>query len=249
MVMLAGCGRVAPPATIVVQGGPSLGPLFADLGAAYETVQPDTRLELKFSCPPCMLFKDGADAVDLDIFASIGQFEAEQLVRAKVARFSEQVLFGRSSLSLVAASGAEGKVKSLADIASAKDLRVGIGDPEETAIGFYARHALQNAGLWDALKGRLEYSQSGCELLKWLGLGRRIDVAVVFSVCEADETTSPIVVETLPADVSPPVPLVLALSSDTEAESTCREFIDFVQGPDAADILRKHKVEPLSGHD
>jgi molybdate transport system substrate-binding protein len=126
-------------------------------------------------------------------------------------------------------------VQTVADLHKAKFRRMGIGNPKTVGVGHYAEQALRKMGLWQELQPRLVFSQSGCELLKWLGLGRDIDAAVVFSLCVNDEPGSV-------RQAAPPVPVLLSVAQQAPNQPEARRFIDFAR--QAAEILRKYRVEP-----
>lgn len=243
-LMLCGCGKRAQ--VLTVQGGPSLGALFAELAAAYQADRPETRLVLKFTCPPCILYSGKGETAEFDLFASMGQFEIDRLSQEKVARFGEPVEIGTTTLSLVGSGKGSAALNSIADLHREDLGRIGVGDPDKAAVGHYTKQALSKAGLWDELKGRLVFAQSGCELLKWLGLERDIDAAIVFSVCREDGSSSAQTAHKLPTDLAPPVPVLLAASEAARNPQGAQDFTRFVLGPKASDILARYHVSRVA---
>ncbi|NSW57199.1 MAG: molybdate ABC transporter substrate-binding protein [Armatimonadetes bacterium] len=243
-LLVCGCAKRAE--IITVQGGPSLGALFADLAAAYQADRPNARIVLKFSCPPCILYSSKGDTADFDLFASLGQFEVDRLSQEGVAQFEEPVAFGATTISIVATDTAVERYASMAALHREGTGKIGVGDPEKASVGHYTRQALGKAGLWDELQDRLVYAQSGCELLKWLGLGRDIEAAVVFSVCREDEGDAVRLAQELPVDIAPPVPILLAISRSAENPDGARSLIQFIRSPGAAEILARHHVVPVN---
>jgi len=248
-VCLPGCGRKPPAVRLSVRGGPSLDALFSDLAEAYETQHPGIAMVLNFSCPPCVLFREDQHSGEMDVFATIGRFEIDQLSKAGKLELDYTVEAGRSSLCLATSERVKAEVRSIADLHKSSVHKIGVGDPESVAVGHYAKQALSKAGLWQELEPRLVYSQSGCELLKWLGLGRDIDAAIVFSVCEKQDGGSVQVVHEFPADIIPPVPLILGVSKSSREPDEARRFVDFVAGAQAVETLRKHHIAPMDAHD
>ncbi len=246
---LNGCRRQAEVVRLSVRGGPSLDALFSELAAAYEADNPRVDLVLNFNCPPCILFREDHEAADIDVFASIGSFEIERLAQAGKLTLVYEREAGRSPLCLATSERVEAKVRSLADLHSPQVRRIGVGDPETVAVGFYAKQALEKAGLWREIEERLVYSQSGCELLKWLGLGRDIDAAIVFSVCQRDGGGAVHSVAQFPADLIPPVPLLLGVSASSPHEAEARRFVDYVCGPGGAQTLRAYHVLTTGAND
>ena len=234
---------------ITVRGGPSLDSLFSELADVYEREHSDVRITLNFSCPPCKLFEGQGEGPELDVFASIGSFEADRLREQGSLDLTYTTEVGRTSLSLVTSARTKIHLRNLIDLHSADIRGVGVGHPDRVSVGHYAKEALNKAGLWAELEDRFVYAHSGCELLKWLALERDIDAAIVFSVCRDEEGASLRTVQELPAELIPPVPLILGVARNAQQPEEARRFIDFVGSARASDILTKHNVEPLPNDD
>lgn len=247
MVASAGCA----PGTerIVVRGSPSLDALFVDLAEAYRRHEPRVQVALDFSCPPCVLYRRPQERPETDLFASLGEFELERVAEAAGVSFPHRVTLGHTALSLVTSDRVAAQVKSLADLHTASVRRIGVGDPDTVGVGHYTREALTRAGLWAELEDRLVYSQSGCELLKWLGLGREVDAAIVFTLCHNEGMGAIRTVLEFPEDLIPPVPLILALTQDAPAPAAAQRFAQFAAGPHAHSILAAHGLTPVNAHD
>ena len=249
LVLLAAmlCTGCRPTHTrLTLRGGPSLDALFSDLAAAYQQQNPDTTVVCDFTCPPCVLYKRPGAITNFDLFASLGQFELDQLKQHGQIDFGASTAIGTTTLSLVTSTRSPEQIKTIADLHRGKLRRIGVGNPDAVGVGYYAKQALSKAGLWDELESRFVYSQSGCELLKWLGLGRDIDAAIVFSVCCDEDRSSIREVIEFPRDLIPPVPLLLAAPREVAHAREAQRFIDFARSDAARPILLKHKVGAVS---
>jgi len=246
--LLGGCAREVQ--RVVVRGGPSLDALFADLADEYGKQHPEVELVTNFSCPPCVLFQRDGQRAPLDVFVSIGRFEMDRLVEAGKIAVARTIPVGQTGLALVTSAAKSEQVQSLADLHTADIEKIGVGDPSRVAVGHYAKEALVKAGMWKELESRLVYSQSGCELLKWLALGRDIDAAIVFGVCPTSDGVGSVrSVQEFPPDVIPPVPVFLAVTRDAQNPDAANSFVDFVAGPEARAILAKHNVDAIANND
>ena len=242
-VLCTGCRT--PHTRLTIRGGPSLDSLFSSLAAAYQQRHPNTTVVCDFTCPPCVLYKRAGAISDFDLFASLGQFELDQLRQYGKIDFGAATAIGTTTLSLVTSAHAPEQLHSIADLHRGKLRRIGVGNPDEVGVGYYARQALSKAGLWDELKSRFVYSQSGCELLKWLGLGKEIDAAIVFSVCSDEDRASIREVIEFPRALIPPVPLLLAAPRTAAHAAEAQRFIDFARSDAARPILLQRKVGPV----
>lgn len=241
----AGCRREPEAQSrLVVRGGPSLDPLFAELAGAYRKAHPQVDLVCEFSCPPCVILKRDGVSRDMDLFASLGQFELDALHRDGGFSFPTSRALGTTGLVLVTSQRLRSPVRSIADLLRSSTFKVGMGDPKTVGVGYYAEQALRKSGLWQELEGRLVLSQSGCELLKWLGLGRDIEAALVFEVCVSPGDRNLHRVHGFPSDVIAPVPLVLAQSASAANPQEAARFMEFCAGPEAAPILARYNMKP-----
>jgi molybdate transport system substrate-binding protein len=243
-----GCGRQTGGEVqrVIVRGGPSLDALFAELADAYRSQAPNVEVVANFTCPPCILYRKQEEAPALDVFATIGDYEMDRLRASGKIDFAKTVRVGQSTLCIVTSERVAGQVRGIADLHTSAVRRIGVGDPENVAVGYYAKQALVKAGLWGELQSRFVFSQSGCELLKWVGLQRDVDAAIVFSICRSEGGRAVQTLQEFPRDIIPPVPLVLGLSSTAQNPEAAQRFMDFVAGSAARQILTDYHVTPLS---
>lgn len=244
ILLLAGCQTHRTRLTL--RGGPSLDPLFSDLAAAYQAQHPDVTVITDFTCPPCVLFKKPGAARDFDLFVSPGQFELDRLHELGQLNFSQTEAIGTTSLAVAVSSHSKTPIHSLADLHRPTVRRIGVGDPAEVSIGYYAQQGLSKAGLWDELKSHFVYSQSGCELLKWLALSRDVDAAIVFGLCAGEQSGSISAFIEFPPDLVSPVPLLLAMPANAPNPREAHRFSEFMKSPEAQRILARHHVRPVS---
>lgn len=237
-----GC-RPVPPEQLLIRGGPSVEPLLAELARAYQATHPHLRIVSNFTCPPCRVVATHDMPIDFDLFVSLGDFELRSL-QAHSSFIPEKTQpLGATRLVLVSSKRAAAPIRSVADLHKNNLRRIGLGDPQTVGVGYYARQALQKMGLWQELEPHFVFSQSGCELLQWLALGRDIDAAIVFALCLGKGSEAIQAIMPLPAEAAPPVPLLLAMPKQAPHPQLAQSFMAFAT--QAKDILQQHGVEPL----
>ncbi|NPV47114.1 MAG: solute-binding protein [Armatimonadetes bacterium] len=244
VLLLGGCrpGTVS----IKVRGGPSLNGLFAELSQAFEAENPSLRVDGDFTCPPCILLQPGNRPPMFDLFVALGDQEIEFLqAQPNGLAFGEQRTLGHTSLVLVTSARTDPPIRTLADLHREGLGQIGLGDPEQTSVGYYARKALRKAGLWGELKPHFLYARSGCELLKWLALGRDLDAAFVYGICTREVGGGLRSVVDLPEGSTEPIPVILTAVQGSRRPAEARRFMDFCASPAVADILRRYLVEPV----
>lgn len=242
LVGLTACARRPATRTIMVRGGPSLGPAFEDLAQAFTAANPGTRVETNFTCPPCILPQTEGEKAHIDVFVTPGDQDIERLHAGGQLDLGYVTDCGSTRVCLVASKQAAGVINGLEDLKRPDIRRIGIGDPAQVAVGTFAKQALERAKLWDALQPKLFLTQSGCELLKLLGLGRTVDAAFTFDYCELEPGAGISRVLTLPDDLAPVVPVRIGTSRDTTEPELARQFVDFVNAPAGQAVLRRHNI-------
>ncbi len=239
---VGGCHR-EPPRLLIIRGGPSVEKLFSELISGYQAAHPEVQVVSNFTCPPCRAMATRGMPVDFDLFVSLGDFELQTLRQHSQFVPAATQAIGTTRLVIATSAHAPAPVRTVADLHRGSLRRIGVGDPESVGVGHYAEQALRRMGLWQELRPRLVFSQSGCELLKWLGLGRDIDAAVIFSLCVGDEPGSVQQVMELPVEAAPPVPVLLSVAQQAPHQAEARRFVTFAR--EARETLRKHRVEAV----
>jgi len=243
-LLLAGCGPEEEVYDrLTVRGGPSLDPLFAEIVPAYEEKYPDAVVISHFSCAPCVLYRSGKSRPELDVFVSIGDFEMELLRKKGELRFSESATIGHTSLSLVVPERMGEIVRGIPDLHSEEVKHIGVGDPDNAAVGHYARKALdKKRRLWSELEDRFVFKDSGCEIMKLVSLDREVDAAIVFSVCMSEGGGKIRHVTQFPDTLIPPVPLIAGVTSDSKNPAEAKRFVQFLGSDEVKPILKRHHV-------
>jgi molybdate transport system substrate-binding protein len=244
LLFLTGCSPRQVSHRITVRGEPSLDGVFADIAQAYTKKYADAQVVSKFSCPPCVLYRKEGQHPELDVFVSLGDFETELLRKHGKLRFRDLTTVGRVPMSLVVPQRMADKVHTLSDLHTAVVAKIGVGDPDNAAVGYYAKQGLDKAGVWTELKSRFVHKRSGCEIAKLVGLGRDLDAAIVFSVCAGEEGGKVREVLQFSEDLIPPVPLLVGIATDTQNPEESRRFLEFVASPEARLLLKQHRVLP-----
>ena len=236
------CRRGDSQQRLLIRGAPSMDTTISALAREFSQWNPDVDVVTDCLCPPCVVYEDGAPETSYDLWAAWGEWELERLAQAGNLSFARTAVVGSTPLVVAAAGNAAHSIETIDDLRQGSVGKIGVGDPDLVASGHHAREHLTTSGLWADIEDRLVLSRSGCELLKWLGLGRDIDAAVVFSLCAGDEPKAVRQVMTLPEEVAPPVPLLLAVPQGAPHQPEALSFIEFACQSEPT--LRKHRLDP-----
>jgi len=146
-------------------------------------------------------------------------------------------LFASNQLVVVVPRDARSVPATLAALGTAGVQRVAIGNPDSVPVGRYARTALQDAGLWQAMAARTITTQNVRQSLDYVARGE-VDAAFVYSsdLQAADGKVRQAFVVPLKAPIAYP----LAVIKDTRHAAEARRFVAFVRSPQGQAILRRH---------
>lgn len=224
---------------LLIRGAPSMDAAVGALAREFQRWNPDVEVVTDCVCPPCIVYQNGAPSSRYDIWVAWGEWELDRLAQASHLSFARTLAAGTTPLAIATAGTATESVHDLADLQSDAVRKIGLGDPDLVASGHHAKIHLTKAGIWPAIEDRLVFSRSGCELLKWLGLGRETDVAIVLRACASQ---GPVI--EIPGDVCPPLPLIFARTKDAPSPQVADDFLAFLRSPEAKKILASHGIKP-----
>ena len=131
--------------------------------------------------------------------------------------------------------------ESTDDIESFDDLKdvdgvIAIGDPESVPAGQYAKEALENLGLWDAVQSKLSLGTDVTAVLNQVGQGSA-ECGIVYAT-DAKSTDDVKVVCEVPEDaLDTPVIYPIAQIKDSKNSEAASEFMEFLQTQEAKDIF------------
>jgi molybdate transport system substrate-binding protein len=125
----------------------------------------------------------------------------------------------------------------LAALAGKGVQRVAIGNPDSVPVGRYARAALQDAGLWEAIAGKTITTQNVRQSLDYVARGE-VDAGVVYA---SDYQATPgRVVRAFDVPLKTPINYPVAVIKDSARAAEARRFVAFVVSPQGQAIVRRH---------
>lgn len=246
LFILAGCGRSdrfgeqsAPPRPITLFAAASTANAIDELRAAF-TAENGTRVRTNFAASSTLAQQilHGAEA---DLLLSANERWADELTKAKlVAR--RQDLLG-NELVVVVAVDSRLVLTQPSDLLAGNVKRVALGDPESVPAGVYARQALEKLGLWNGLKPKVVAAADVRQALSLVELAAA-DAGIVFAT---DAAASGAVRVALRVDPSlcDPIRYPLVLLKPAEPHPEAQPFYEFLTGPKAAAIFRRHGFKVL----
>jgi len=177
-----------------------------------------------------------------ELFLSADEEYIFQLARQRLLR-DEGRLYAIGRLALLLPRGspvaADGELRGLAGaLATGKLQRLAIANPEHAPYGRAARAALERAGLWQPLQGRLVFGENVAQAAQFALSGSAQGGIVAWSLARSPELARRSVAALIPADWHPPLRQRMALTQRAGAEA--RRFYDYLQQPSARAVFARH---------
>jgi len=218
-----------------------------ELVAAYSR---ETGRQVKVSYGSSGLFHQQIrNGAPFELFLSADEAYAERLHAAGLTRDSGTV-YALGRLVLFAPDGSalavDPQMKGLGQALSAGRVRrFAIANPAHAPYGARAREALQAAGLWSALEGRLVMGENVVQALQFATSGGADGGIVALSLVNAPGFAKAGRWALLPADLHSPLRQRMVLTGKAGAEAGA--FHNWLKGPQARAILARHGFTPPSG--
>lgn len=244
---LAACGPGAEPEEepVLVFAAASLADVMEEAAAAWQAAGGGP-VELSFSGSNHLARQIAAGApADLFLAADRARLEAAGRIDPERA----VALLGNELVVVVPASA-----EDLPEVASARDLlafdRLGLADPEAVPAGVYARAWLEAEGVWEELRDRVIPALDVRANVAAVASGS-VPAGIVYATDAAARDTGPTlagkvrVVFRVPSeDGAPPAVYWAAPVADGGSERAA-PLLDFLTGPEAAGIFRRHGFRHL----
>jgi molybdate transport system substrate-binding protein len=234
--LVCGCGQDARPKTLLVSAASDLQDAFAELGGKFKA-EAGVTVEFNFAASG-MLAQQIKSGAKVDVFASANVEFIDELDRAGLVVSETKRVYARGRLAAWSRKDAK-KIHSLTDLLDPAVKRVAIANPVTAPYGMAASQALQNAGVWDAVKDKLVNGENIRQTMEFARSGNA-DVAIVsLSLTQGAEGNS----FPVPTDLHKPIDQSAAVVKGTKNEADARRFLELLSGPEGRKTLVKFGFE------
>lgn len=223
-------------AGLTVSAASSLTESFREIGAAYERAHPGTKVDLNFAASGVLL-QQVARGAPVDVLATADTATMDQAAQQNLLAADTRQLFASNQLVVVVPSAARNAPTSLAALGGAGVQRVAIGNPDSVPVGRYARTALQDAGLWEAMGSKTISTQNVRQSLDYVARGE-VDAGFVYS--SDVNAGGDRVRQAFAVPLKTPITYPLAVIKDSANAAEAKRFVAFVRSPQGLAILKKH---------
>lgn len=219
-----------------VSAAASLTDAFTELATRYEADNPGDRVRLNFAASGVLLQQLDQGA-PVDVFASADQQTMDSAEARGLLAADSRRDFTRNTLVLVAPADSDLAVAHLDSLTAPGVGRIAVGNPDFVPAGRYARAALEGAGVWAAVEGKLINTQNVRQALDYVARGE-VDAGFVYATDAALMADSLRVLLEVP--LAEPVSYPVAVMAAAEDSAAARRFVAFLLSPVGQAILARY---------
>lgn len=241
---LTGCGNENPSqgnnarehansGELIISAAASLKEAMDDLKVKYSEVNPDIKLTYNFGGSGTLQqqIEQGAPA---DLFISAGKPQMDALIEKDLMVKDSVISLLANELVLVVGKD-NTEVQNIEDLTNEKVVQIGIGTPESVPAGRYAKDALTYLGLWDPLQPKLVMAKDVTQVLNYVETGNT-EAGIVYK-SDAQNSEKAKIIATFPTESHAPIIYPAGIVASTQNQQAAKEFLEFLQGPEAQDIF------------
>ena len=233
---LAFACAAACAADLTVSAAASLTNAFKEIGAAYETANPGTKVQFNFGASGALL-QQIAKGAPVDVFASADEETMNQAEQQGLVKSGTRLDFVSNSLVVIVPQDTPAVPKTLADLNAPAFKRVAIGLPASVPVGRYTKAVLEKVQLWPAIEAKMIGAQTVRQALDYVARGE-VEAGFVYGTDAALMADKVKVAFTVPTET--PVLYPIAPLAESRNAAAARAFVAYVASPPAQAVLAKY---------
>jgi molybdate transport system substrate-binding protein len=233
IVMLAACGANDDGAT-KVGAASDLNFAFKEVGAAF-TKKTGHKLKFTFGSTG-QLAKQIAEGAPYDVFAAANVSFVDEVVTAGACDGATKAMYARGRIVVWTKKAFE--VKALTDLTDAKYVKISIANPEHAPYGKAAVQALESAGIYDAVKGKIVNGENVSQAMQFATSGNTEAGIVALSLAKVNpEPGAYLLVDDA---LHKPIDQALVICNRGKHADVGKQFGAFVSSDEGRTIMRKY---------
>jgi len=226
---------------ILVSAAVSLKEAFNQIAILYKQ-QSGTRITFNFGASG-ELEKQIEAGAPVDVFASAGEKEMQELQTKGLIDPSTKADFVRNSLALVVPAGSGSRIHSFRDLAPPQVKLIAIGNPRTVPAGRYAKQLLVNEHLWPQIHSRLVFAEDVRQVLDDVDHGE-VDAGIVYATDVEIAHGKVSVAARAPSGDYGPILYPIAVVKGSGNAAGARGFVKLVLSSSGMNILKKFGFLP-----
>lgn len=180
------------------------------------------------------------EGLEADVFMSAAMKQMNALNDEGLMASDSIVELLENKIVLIEPAGSE-KFSKFEDIANAD--MVAIGDPESVPAGQYAKEALTNLGLWDAVSTKMSLGTNVTQVLGWIAEGSA-DAGIVYATDAATTDKVRVVAEAPASSLAEKVIYPVGITANSAHPEEAKLFTDFLASDEALAVFKEYGFSP-----
>jgi molybdate transport system substrate-binding protein len=221
---------------LIISAAASLTDALEEIKTAYEDSHTNIKLNFNFGASGALQqqIEQGAPA---DLFLSAAAKNMKLLIEKQLIEESQHKSLLINELVVVIPADGKSTVQSIDDLAKEDIRHLAIGIPETVPAGNYAKEALTNAKLWDALQSKIVQGKDVRQVLTYVESGN----AEAGFVYKTDALTSDDVIIAFPVDPKSytPIEYPAGIVKATKHSKEASDFYTYLQSKEAQAVFEK----------
>ncbi len=211
-----------------------------EVGHLYATRHPAAKVAFNYGGSGT-LGRQIEQGAPVDVFFSAAEKEMDDLaVQGLVATETRRDIVANSLVLITPASST--MVRGFEDLSRLQVSAIALGEPGTVPAGMYARQTLEHMGFFAAIEKKIVYAKDVRAVLTYVETGNA-DAGFVYRT-DALTSKKVRVVATAPADSHDPIAYPAAVLKNSKNAAAAREFLDFLEGPEARAVFEKYGFAP-----
>ncbi len=224
-------------AEITISAAVSLKDAFTEIGQLYEA-RTGTHINFNFGASG-LLQKQIEQAAPVDVFASAGAKQMNELAAQGLLLADTRRDFARNALALIVPANAPPQLNAFDQLARASVRKLAIGNPKTVPAGQYAAQTLTNLGLWSELQPKLVLAEDVRQVLDYVARGE-VEAGIVYQtdvIIGHDKVTSVAIAHD---EWHEPILYPIAVIKDSKQADAAKQFVALVLSPEGQSVLTKY---------
>lgn len=222
---------------ITVSAAISLKDAFTELGKGFEVRVKGARVQFNFGASGDLVRQIVAGA-PVDVFASAGQKEMDELEQKGFTSPGTRVNFAGNTVVLAVPLGSTSRLKAFSDLTRKEIKKIAIGNPQTVPAGRYAEQVFNKLNLWEPLKEKLIFAENVRQVLDYVARGE-VDAGLIYGTDALIRGRGLKKIIQAPDNSHQPVVYPMAAVKSGKQEDLARAFIAWVLSADGKRFLER----------
>lgn len=240
---VSNAGRNSSDESPTVSAAVSLKDVFNEIGALYKA-KTGRAVNFNFGASGA-LQKQIETGAPVDVFASAGQKQMDELAAKNLTDADTRRDFARNALVMIVPADAKIALASFSDLTKPEVGKIAVGNPKTVPAGEYSEQLLERMNLKNSLRPKLIFAEDVRQVLDYVARGET-DAGIVYATDARAAGEKVRVAAIADENAHAPILYPIAIVKDSKHKQAAREFIELVASAEGREVLQKHGFAAVS---